>query len=457
MLPIAPRGNVIKSIRADGAIGKARASVFAGLRRWRDTAYRARSADHRPRGQDPWAWHGSPCLIVRGIIRKTTRMKSTQSLVVLALPAVMAVIEPAAAADRKFYGDPPDEMHAWAVHDVNRPLPPVVKPGDKPCQPPADAIVLFDGKNLDEWVSVEKKGGGVIPAQWAVKDGFMEVVPKTGTLRTKKEFGACQLHIEWATPSVVDGESQGRGNSGVFFMGKYELQVLDCYNNVTYADGGAGSIYGQNPPQVNVCRPPGEWQSYDVIFHPSRFDDAGNVVEPGTITAFHNGVVVQDHWVYEGLGGHRARAKFTKHGEKGPIELQDHNNPTRFRNIWIRELPSNAKPTKEEVARQRSETAAKLRGEAAKASGSPEAMRLWLESLVYAEDSTALQKAKHLAGEYADAASKLDGGAVKAREGELLEMRSVFKYMNDKQLPGSPYEAQQKIEGVLKAHGVKFK
>lgn len=385
-------------------------------------------------------------------------MKSTQiGVVIIVSLAVGTVAREASGADRKFYGDPPDDTHAWCVHDTNRPLPPVVKPGDAPGQPPADAIILFDGKNLNEWVQVPKKGGEPGPAQWAVKDGYMEVVPKTGDLKSKREFGACQLHIEFATPSVVEGESQGRGNSGVFFMEKYELQVLDCYNNVTYPDGQAGSIYTQNPPRVNVCRPPGEWQSYDVIFHPTRFDSAGNVVEPGTITAFQNGVVVQDEWVYEGTTGHRARAKFTPHGEKGPLKLQDHNNPMRFRNIWVRELPSRAKPTKEQVAKQRGETAAKLRAEAGKAKESLDQMKLWLESLVYAEDATALQKAQTMATEYADAAVKLGDGAVKAREGELLEVRSVLKYMNDNKLPGSPYAAQQKLEGFLKAKGVKFK
>jgi len=384
-------------------------------------------------------------------------MKKTRTLIVLALPAAVAFALESSAADRKFYGDPPDDLHAWAVHDANRPLPPVVKPGDAPGKPPGDAIVLFDGKNLDEWVSVEKKGGGVIPPQWAVKDGFFEVVPKTGTLRSKKEFGACQLHLEFATPSVVEGESQGRGNSGVFFMGKYELQVLDNFNNVTYADGGAGSIYGQSPPQVNVCRPPGEWQTYDVIFHPTRFNEAGEVIEPGTITAFQNGVVVQDQWVYEGLPGHRARAKFKQHPDKGPLELQDHNNPTRFRNIWVRELPSRAKPTKEQVARQREQTAANLRDQAAKATEPLAQMKLLLESLVYADNAGTVEKAKKMAAEYGDSVVKLDGAAFKAREAEIQEMRSVFKYMNDKALPGSLYPAQQQIETALKAHGVKFK
>lgn len=393
-----------------------------------------------------------------GVFPRNARMKSTQIGVVMIVSlAAGTVAREASAADRKFYGDPPDDTHAWCVHDVNRPLPPVVKPGDAPGQPPADAVILFDGKNLDEWVQVSKKAGEVGPAQWMVKDGFVEVVPKTGTLRTKKEFGACQLHIEFATPSVVEGESQGRGNSGIFLMGKYELQVLDCYNNVTYADGQAASIYTQNPPQVNVCRPPGEWQAYDIIFHPTKFDAAGNVVAPGTITAFQNGVVVQDDWVYEGTTGHRARAKFSPHGEKGPIELQDHNNPMRFRNIWIRELPSRDKPTKEQVAAKRKEIAAGLRAEAGKAKEPLAEMKFWLESLVYAEDATALQKAQKMVAEYADSAVKLDDGAVKAREGELLEMRSVFKYMNDNKLPGAPYAAQQKIEGFLKSKGVKFK
>ncbi|MHC4706534.1 MAG: 3-keto-disaccharide hydrolase, partial [Planctomycetota bacterium] len=154
--------------------------------------------------------------------------------------------------------------HHWAVHDKDRPLPPVVVPGELPSQPPSDAIILFDGTNLSRWVSTKDNE----PAKWKVENGYMEVVKKSGSIRTKQSFGDCQLHIEWATPTVVKDEGQSRGNSGVYLMGKYEVQVLDSYNNATYADGQAASIYGQSPPMVNACRPPGQWQTYDIIFHP---------------------------------------------------------------------------------------------------------------------------------------------------------------------------------------------
>ena len=221
----------------------------------------------------------------------------------------------------------------WHVHDPARPQPPVVKPGpgpDKPLAAPADAIVLFDGKDLSAW----KGNDG--PAQWSVKDGAM--APNgTGEITTRQEFGDFQLHIEWAAPTPPAGRGQDRGNSGVFLFGRYEIQVLDSYRNPTYADGGAGSVYGQYPPQVNVCRPPGEWQTYDIIFTGPHFK--GNAVAtPAYVTILQNGVVVQDHVAILGSTGHKILAKYTPHGPKGPITLQDHGNPVRVRNIWIREL-----------------------------------------------------------------------------------------------------------------------
>jgi hypothetical protein len=230
----------------------------------------------------------------------------------------------------------------WRVHDGDRPQPRVVEPGtastpEAPGRPPSDAIVLFDGKDLSKWKAAN---GG--PAGWKVEGGAMVVPPPRtpggGQITTRDEFsGDCQLHVEWATPGQVSGQSQGRGNSGVFLLNRYEIQVLDSYDNKTYPDGQAAAIYGQYPPLVNASRKPGEWQSYDIIFRAPRFKD-GQLVTPAYATILHNGVVV--HHAVEVLGpmAHRQLPKYTPHGEKGPISLQDHGNPVRYRNIWIREL-----------------------------------------------------------------------------------------------------------------------
>jgi hypothetical protein len=221
----------------------------------------------------------------------------------------------------------------WAVHDELRPTPPVISPGQNDNAPPSDAIVLFDGTGLSAWKS--GKDGG--EAKWKVQDGYMQVVPKAGDIETRQSFGSCQLHIEWRTPDVVQVTGQGRGNSGVFLMGKYEVQVLDSYDNKTYADGQAAAIYGQKPPLVNACRKPGQWQTYDIIFHAPVFKGA-KVVKPGTVTVLQNGVLVQDHWQIQGTTFHKIKAYYEPHADKMPLKLQDHGNPIRFRNIWIRQL-----------------------------------------------------------------------------------------------------------------------
>lgn len=226
-----------------------------------------------------------------------------------------------------------EKSYEWGVHDYNRPAPRIVTAGEKDNLPPSDAIVLFDGNDLSKWVST--KDGGA--AGWKVENGYMEIVRGTGDIRTKRAFGDCQLHIEWAAPAEVKGRDQGRSNSGVFLMDKYEVQVLDCYNNKTYADGQAGAIYGQKPPEVNVCRGPGKWQSYDIIFHRPVFEGE-RVVKPATITVLQNGVLIQDNWVIEGTTFWRRRAEYEPHPDKLPLKLQDHGNPVRYRNIWIREL-----------------------------------------------------------------------------------------------------------------------
>ena len=210
------------------------------------------------------------------------------------------------------------------------PEPPIVTPGAENHRAPSDAIVLFDGNDYSKWQSMN--GGGEV--KWEIVDGAMQV-NKSGSIRTKEEFGDVQLHIEWASPTKVEGESQGRGNSGVYLMGRYEIQVLDSYQNKTYPNGQAASFYGHNAPLVNASRKPGEWQAYDIIFRAPK-KAADGTVTPGSFTVLHNGVLVQDHIPVK--GGATTAAELKGFAEKGPIILQDHNNPVRFRNIWLRKL-----------------------------------------------------------------------------------------------------------------------
>lgn len=230
----------------------------------------------------------------------------------------------------------------WRVHDKFRPRPGVVKPADQPGQPPADAVVLFDGKNLDSW-AVGQKDGAFVPAPWKVENGYMEVKPGSGSIFTREQFGDCQLHLEFATPEKVEGNGQGRGNSGVIIMGRYEIQVLDSFNNDTYADGQLSSIYGQYPPQVNAARAPGQWQTYDIIWEAPRFA-AGKVVKPAKATVFLNGVLVQHARELIGPMAHQETHPYSPHDPVGPLLLQDHGNTTRFRNIWYRPLRSESTP-----------------------------------------------------------------------------------------------------------------
>lgn len=231
----------------------------------------------------------------------------------------------------------------YDVHDKTRENPPVITAGEQIGQPPSDAIILFDGENTSQWVS-ERKGGGDVP--WKIENGYMEVTNKGGGIRTKKAFGNCQLHVEWYTPEGIDPAitDQKRSNSGVFLMDRYEVQVLDSYtennykDNRTYADGQAAAIYGSHPPMVNACRKPGQWQTYDISFMRPLFDENGKLLRKARITLLHNGVVVHNNLEIEGTTSHKKKAAYTPH-ESGYIHLQDHNNPIRFRNIWIRELP----------------------------------------------------------------------------------------------------------------------
>jgi hypothetical protein len=226
----------------------------------------------------------------------------------------------------------------WAIHDMNRPQPRAVDPGtastpEQPGRPPSDAVVLFDGKDLSKWRN--EKGE---PAAWKVANGYMEVQKGTGGIHTEQGFGDVQLHVEWQAPSPPVGEGQDRGNSGVFLMGLYEVQVLDSYQAQTYPDGQAAALYGQYPPLVNAARPPGQWQTYDIVFHRPRFGPDGKLVRPADATVIHNGVLVQDHQELTGPTAHKARPPYRAHADKIPLGLQDHNHPVRYRNIWVREL-----------------------------------------------------------------------------------------------------------------------
>jgi hypothetical protein len=224
----------------------------------------------------------------------------------------------------------------WHVHDSDRPFPKVITPGtcstqEDPGKAPSDAVVLFNGKDLSHWKS--GRGG---EARWSVQGGAMVARPGAGEIRSRDEFGDCQIHIEWASPNPPRGRDQDRGNSGVILFGLYEIQVLDSYDSVTYADGQAGSIYGQYPPLVNASRPPGQWQSFDILFTAPRFKEDGSLESPAYATVLHNGVVVHNHTALLGPMIFRGLPRYSPHGPKGPILLQDHGNPVRFRNIWVR-------------------------------------------------------------------------------------------------------------------------
>lgn len=226
----------------------------------------------------------------------------------------------------------------WKVHDIDRPRPEAVTPGAKPGAPPSDAVIIFDGTSTDTLLGKDKKTGEVTPCPWKIDNG--ELVVSGGDCITKQEFASCQYHIEWMSSPETKGNSQKKGNAGTFFMDRYECQMLDCYNNPTYADGMTGAVYGQTPPLVNAVRQPGEWQVYDIIFTAPKLDGT-KVIEPAYVTTFVNGVCVQMHTAIIGPTQHRKATSYE--GEfpaKAPIRLQDHHNepPVRMRNIWVRPL-----------------------------------------------------------------------------------------------------------------------
>jgi hypothetical protein len=254
----------------------------------------------------------------------------------LAVPAAAQTSKP---GDLGYKDTPMLPGLPWHVHDPDRPHPPALTPPSTPGGPPSDAIALFGGKDLSQWVQHVKEGSveKTVEPRWKVADGYFEVDAHSGGLYTRESFGDCQLHVEWSSPIEVKGTSQGRGNSGVLIMSRYEIQVLDAYQNPTYADGQAGAIYGQWPPLASPTRKPGEWNTYDIIFEAPRFDGE-KLMKPAFVTVLYNGVMVHNHKELMGPMIYRQVAHYTAHAAEEPLMLQDHNNAVRYRNIWIRRL-----------------------------------------------------------------------------------------------------------------------
>ena len=378
------------------------------------------------------------------------------------LPLTLSLLTVSALADGAFYGDPPDATHPWAIHDMNRPQPARVEPGSfssntQPGKPPSDAIILFGGspEDIKNWRADKPTPE---PTKWIVQDGVLQCVPGSGYIRTEQEFSDCQLHVEWSEPVDIQGKSQGRGNSGVFLMGKVEVQVLDIYNNPSYPDGMAAAIYGINPPMINAVRPPGEWQTYDIVFRRPLF--AGDQeIDSGYITVFVNGVLTQDHTPLEGPGGHKSRSKPIPFPETGPIKLQDHGNPVRYRNIWIRPLPKRANEggdashmSEAGTKAKRAEIAKTVREDAAKREGSERMLRLF-ESLTYEENAEARNAASAQAVSFADALKALPADQAASKKGEVLQVANALRYLAKFKLLADDFAPKTDLEKIISSNG----
>ena len=269
-------------------------------------------------------------VLLAGCSTKTEPLNTAE-----ATPPKPKIVETEIDGVAGFQDTPMQPDGKWHVHDPARPQPPIVTPGpfSQMAPPPSDAIVLFDGSDLSQWC--DKGNGG--PVQWNVSDGV--ATSAKGDIVTTNKFGDMQLHLEFREPAPPKESGQGRGNSGIYFMSRYEIQVLDCYNNKTYADGATGGVYGQHPALANACRPPGEWQTYDIAFTAPRFAADGTVSSPAYVTVILNGVVVQNHQAFRGATNWRSLGEYKEHGPEEPLALQYHNNSVSFRNIWVRPIP----------------------------------------------------------------------------------------------------------------------
>ena len=357
--------------------------------------------------------------------------------------ATLSLAAPVFAA---LYGDTPDAKHAWSVHDMNRPNPVKVAPATQPGQAPSDAVVLFDGTAESfarNWCDEKGK-----PSQWKLGDeGDFYCIPgwkNGGAIYTRGEYGDCQLHIEYRHDAdlglVPKDGAQMHGNSGVFLMGNYEIQVLESYGtnpadmkNPNYADGQAGAVYAENPPMVNPARKPGEWQVYDIVFHQPKWE-GDKMVEPGSLTVFFNGVLVQDHWEMEGLTTHCVRRPLAPHATKGKLFLQDHGCVVHFRNIWIREIPprwantthSSKYAKTDDVMALRRDTAAKLLAKIDQKKCEADQVCQALEVISYSKDEPVLGACKKIFDGYVAKLNAMDDKALDANKGQILMVKRAI-------------------------------
>jgi hypothetical protein len=377
--------------------------------------------------------------------------------VVQSLAVIACLANSSSAAS--FYGDPPDTQHPWALHDDNRPQPIRVEPAVVVGGAPSDAVVLFDGSeaSLANWFHIDpddKRKG-----DWIVKEGALQCTPGAGYIASKEEFGDCQLHVEWLAPSEIKGNGQGRGNSGVFLMGTVEVQVLDNYNNPTYPDGTAGAVYGVMPPAANSLRGPGEWQSYDIIFRRPIVRD-GVVLDAGSMTVLINGVVVQDSTPLEGGGGHKHRKPLDRvFPDKGTLRLQDHGNPVRYRNIWVRPLrPRSAdggtdgRISTAATMAKRAEIASDILAVAAENKGLARVLLL-LESLIYQENDSARTEAVTFLEAYVGSINGMEAAAVEGEKSSLMNLNGVLGYMVNHGFMPNDDPTYLKVKAILDANG----
>lgn len=374
----------------------------------------------------------------------------------LTLFATACLVHSVSAA---FYGDAPDATHPWAVHDENRPQPLRVEPAAVVGGAPSDAVVLFDGTeaSFENWVHVKPEGKR--KADWTVQDGYMLGVGGAGYIKTKEQFSDCQLHIEWSHERQLPGAGQRRGNSGVFLPGGVEVQVLDNYNNPTYPDGTAGAVYGVMPPAANALRSPGEWQSYDIIFRRPIVRD-GNVLDEGSMTVLMNGVVVQDSTPLDGGGGWKRRKSLTRpYPEMGSLSLQDHGNPVRYRNIWVRPLRprpadggTDGRISEAATTAKRAEIAADVRASAADMNGFDQTMRL-LEAYMYDLDAAAWDECNREVTAEVDQLKALSESDLEAQRDKVMGLHQALSFLKRFDMIPKDYLPAKEVHGIANAQG----
>ena len=374
----------------------------------------------------------------------------------LTLFAAVCLVHSASAA---FYGDAPDANHPWAVHDENRPQPPRVEPAEIVGGAPSDAVVLFDGTeaSFENWVHArpDKKR----KSDWVVQDGYLLSVRGAGTILTKEQFSDCQLHIEWSHAQQLPGDGQKRGNSGVFLPGGIEVQVLDNYNNPTYVDGMAGAVYGVMPPAANALRAPGQWQSYDIIFRRPIVRD-GVTLDEGSMTVLVNGVVVQDSTPLDGGGGWKKRKALTQaYPQRDRLRLQDHGNPVRFRNIWVRPLRprpadggTDGRISEAATTAKRAEIGAEVRASAANMQGMDQTMRL-LEAQMYAIDPAASAECNRQVSKSVEQLKVLSTEELESRRQEVLNLHKALSYLQRFDIIPADYQPAKELREIADALG----